>query len=173
MSSANQPTDQPTNPSAVLIAHDRWANAQLYAACQSLSDEQFVQSFEMGTGSIHNNLVHNLGAMRGWTDVLDETPSRPRLEERIEDQPYTLDEIEKLHGEITKDFERAALARPFETVINRERGGQVYTFTVGGILTHVMTHSMHHRAQCLNMLRQLGVEGLPMSSVMEWMLMHD
>ena len=158
---------KPTDPHAVLLAHDRWANEQLYNACEPLSESQFNQSFEMGTGSLHNNLVHNLGAMRGWTDVLDETESRPRLEEK----QYTLDEIRAMQCEIANDFERAALRRPFDTVIQRERGGKEYTFTVGGILTHVTTHSMHHRAQCLNMLRQLGVEQLPMSSVMEWMLM--
>ena len=42
----------------------------------------------------------------------------------------------------------------------------------GGVLTHVMTHGMHHRAQCLNMFRQLGVKGPP-SAVVEWMLMVD
>lgn len=157
---------QPSNPSAVLIAHDRWANQQLYTACKALTPEQLTQPFDMGTGSLHNNLVHNLGAMHGWTDVLNQTPSRPRLEE----QTYTLDQIIELHDPTTNAFEQAALANPFDTIINRDRGDQTYAFTVGGILTHVMTHSMHHRAQCLNMLRQLGCNTLPMSSVMEWML---
>ena len=155
-----------TDPHSILLAHDRWANAQLYAACEALTPEQLTQSFEMGTGSIHNNLVHNLGAMRGWTDVLDEVESRPRLEEK----QYTISELGEMHDPICDDFERAVLRRPFDTVIVRERGEHSYTFTVGGILAHVTTHSMHHRAQCLNMLRQLGVEKLPMSSVMEWML---
>jgi uncharacterized damage-inducible protein DinB len=38
----------------------------------------------------------------------------------------------------------------------------------GAILTHATTHGMHHRAQCLNMLRHLGVTPLPQSSVIEW-----
>lgn len=155
-----------TDPHAVLFAHDRWANAQLYAACEALTPDQFTQPFDMGTGSIRNNLVHNLGAMQGWTDVLNETESRPRLEE----SEYTLEQIRDLHDPICDDFEAAALRRPFDTVINRKRGEHSYTFTVGGIITHVTTHSVHHRAQCLNMLRQLGVEKLPMSSIMEWML---
>lgn len=159
----------PSDPHAVLIAHDRWANARLYDACAALSPEQFNQVFAMGTGSLHNNLLHNLGATRSWTDVLNETESRPRLEEK----QYTLTEIREMHDPICDDFEQAALRRPFDTVINRERGGQTYTFTVGGIIAHVTTHAMHHRAQCLNMLRQLGTEDLPMSSVMEWMLFAE
>ena len=162
-------TAQPTDPSAVLIAHDRWANKHLYQACKALTAEQLNQPFEMGTGSLNANLLHNLGAMRGWTDVLNDTPNRSRLEE----ESHTLDQIIELHDPISTAFEQAARSKPFETIVKRERGGQTYTFTAGGILTHVMTHSMHHRAQCLNMLRHLGIRDLPMSSVMEWMLMPN
>lgn len=158
-----------SQPHAVMIAHDRWANAQMYEACRGLSEEQFHQKFEMGCGSLHDNLVHNLGAMRGWTDVLNASEQRPRLEGLHLD----VDGVVKLQDEVTGDFEAAALQGSFDDVLTPERNGQVYTFTRGGILAHVMTHSMHHRAQCLNMLRQLGVEQLPMSSVMEWMLMGD
>ena len=159
----------PTDPHAVLLAHDRWANAKLYDACAKLTEAQFTQPFEMGCGSLRNNLVHNLGAMRGWTDVLNQSPARERLEERT----HSLDEIRAMHDDICNAFEQAALRRPFDTIVERERNGQTYTFTVGGILAHVTTHSMHHRAQCLNMLRQLGVEKLPMGSVMEWMLFAE
>jgi len=160
---------QASAPHTVLLAHDRWANNHLFNACKTLTSEQFNQVFEMGTGSLCSNLVHNLGAMQGWTDVLKETPSRPRLEEK----GRSLDEIIELHDPTSDAFEAAALVRPFDTVIHRERGERTYTFTVGGILTHVTTHSMHHRAQCLNMLRQHGVDALPMSSVMDWMLTSD
>jgi len=156
---------QPTDPASILIAHDRWANDHLYNACKPLSTDQLHQPFKMGTGSLCSNLVHNLGAMFGWTDVLNETPNRPRLEENT----YTLEEIIGVQDQVAPAFEQAALAKPFDTVINREWNNQSYTFTVGGILTHVMTHSMHHRAQSYNMLRQLGAD-LPTSSVMHWML---
>jgi uncharacterized damage-inducible protein DinB len=40
------------------------------------------------------------------------------------------------------------------------------------MLAHVTTHGMHHRAQCLNMLRRLEVAGLsdnlPELDVLEW-----
>ncbi len=156
----------PSEPHLILFAHDRWANAKLYDACGALSPDQFTQTFPMGCGSIRNNLVHNLSATRGWTDVLNESPARDRL---VEDA-YTLEQIRAMHDEIYDAFEAAALKRPFDTIINRQRADESYTFSVGGIITHVTTHAMHHRAQCLNMLRQLGITELPMSSGMEWML---
>jgi hypothetical protein len=32
---------------------------------------------------------------------------------------------------------------------------------------------MHHRAQCLNMLRHIGLTPLPLSSVLEWIRTVD
>ena len=47
-----------------------------------------------------------------------------------------------------------------------------YRFTHGAVIVHVCTHGMHHRAQCLNMLKQLKVPGLsdklPDPSVTDW-----
>lgn len=48
------------------------------------------------------------------------------------------------------------------------------THIVGAMLVHVTTHGMHHRAQCLNMLRRLELPGvsdaLPDLDVLEWQL---
>jgi len=40
--------------------------------------------------------------------------------------------------------------------------------TYGGAIAHVITHRMHHRAQLLYMLRQLGVKDLPEGDVLSW-----
>lgn len=160
------PTAKPAQPSAVLIAHDRWATNQLLIACQPLTHERLHQPFAMGAGSLHNNLAHIVGALRRWTDTLDQKELRPRIDE----QTHSVPELQRLHDEASPQFERAVLAEPFDAVRTPTRDGVTYRFTVAEIFTHVMTHSVHHRAQCLNMLRQLGVEPLPTSSVLEWSL---
>ena len=38
----------------------------------------------------------------------------------------------------------------------------------GTAIAHVITHSMHHRAQVIAMLRRLGVEGVPEGDVFSW-----
>ncbi|GJM19402.1 MAG: hypothetical protein DHS20C14_16150 [Phycisphaeraceae bacterium] len=159
-----------TDPRDVLLAHDRWATANLIEACRPLRAEQFVQRFEMGPGSLQATLTHVLGTMRGWTDVLTERAERRA---RLEEREHTLDELAGLLDPIADELAAAALAGSPDDVLRPSRGGNTYAFTRGGILTHVTTHGMHHRAQCLNMLRHLGVETLPMSSVMEWMLMAE
>jgi uncharacterized damage-inducible protein DinB len=38
----------------------------------------------------------------------------------------------------------------------------------GGVIAHVITHSMHHRAQVIAMLRALGVGDVPEGDVLSW-----
>jgi uncharacterized damage-inducible protein DinB len=42
------------------------------------------------------------------------------------------------------------------------------TKTYGSSIAHIITHSMHHRAQILYMLRMSGVESVPEGDVFSW-----
>jgi uncharacterized damage-inducible protein DinB len=156
----------------ILLSHDRWASAQILEACSELSADQFQQRFDMGPGSLHDTLMHVVGAMRTWTDTLAGTEPRPRLEG--DGQRRTPRQIRELFEESWREFSTEARRLPLaETVIRRLRDGRTLTFTRGAVVAQVTTHGMHHRAQCLNMLRQLGVEKLPPSSVSEWTWLGD
>jgi len=157
---------QSSNPFEILLEHDRWATEQIIRACSALTDEQLKRPFEMGPGSLHNTTTHIVGAMHGWGDLLAGREQRPRLEQGGERKPA---ELLSLWDEVAGDFARSARSHPLDEQVSRERGGKMYTFTRG----HVTTHGMHHRAQCLNMLRHVGVDPLPPSSVLQWMLMVD
>ena len=157
-----------SDPIDILLAHERWATRNLLEACASLTEEQFHHEFEIGTGSLHNNATHILGAMRGWSDVLAQI-EEPRV--RLEEGRRSAAELMDMHASIADEFESLVKAHPFDEILTPSRGGRTFEFPRGGVLTHVTTHSMHHRAQCLNMLRQLGVEKLPPNSVLEWMMM--
>ncbi len=160
-----------SDPLKILLAHDNWATQQILHACAGLTPEQFHRPFEMGPGSLHNTTTHLLGAMRGWTDMLSGSEPRPRPEkDGIQRTPA---ELLALHGEIAAEFHAIAAAHTVDERVSAVRGGKTYTFTRGAVLTHVTTHGMHHRAQCLNMLRHLGITPLPLSSVLEWMRTVD
>lgn len=156
-----------SNPLDILLAHDKWATKQILQACQKISPEQFHQKFDMGPGSLHAAALHILSAMRAWDDVLAGRPQRPRLDEGGTQK--TPAELLGLLDEIADASAATAKLHPLEETVTRIRGGKQYTFTRGGVITHVTTHGMHHRAQCLNMLRRVGVQPLPPSSVVEWM----
>jgi uncharacterized damage-inducible protein DinB len=160
-----------SDPLQILLAHDRWATTQLLDACGKLTADQFHRRFEMGLGSLHDTLTHVVGAMRAWTDGLAGHELRPRIE--TDGQRRTPEQLSALLDEACQAFAAEARRRPLEETISRTRDGKTFIFTRGAVLTHVTTHGMHHRAQCLNMLRQLGVTPLPASSVTEWTLMGE
>jgi uncharacterized damage-inducible protein DinB len=156
-----------SDPLTILLSHDVWATAQILDACGKLSAERFHQRFDMGPGSLHDTLTHVVGAMRGWTDTLAEREPRPRIE--TDGQRRTPEQIRSLLDEAGRALAAEAGRRPLGQVMTRRlRDGRTIDITRGAILVHVATHGMHHRAQCLNMLRHVGVSPLPPSSVTEW-----
>lgn len=159
-----------SDPLDILIAHHDWANRALLERCKSLSQEQFHQKFPMGRGSLHDTLVHVMSATHAWTNMLMGRPQDKRLED---DPQRNILELLDLHAKTHETLAIAAKAKPLTDIAQGERGGRMYTFTRGGVLTHVLTHAMHHRAQCLNMLRQLGDASPPDISVVVWMLTKD
>ncbi len=156
-----------SDPLTILLKHDHWATNQILDACAKLAPEQFHKRFDMGPGSLHDTLTHMLAAQRAWADMLHHREMRPRLE----GTQQTVESLKPMFDESTADL--TAAARSLDQTITRERGGKTYTFTRGAVLTHITTHGMHHRAQCLNMLRHVGVSPLPHSSVAEWTWLGD
>lgn len=159
-----------SDPIEILVLHHDWANRALLERCKSLSHEQLHQKFAMGRGSLHDTLVHVLSATNAWTNLLAGRPHDKRFED---DPPRNVLELLDLHARTHEALACEARAKPLSDIAQGERGGRTYTFTRGGVLTHVLTHAMHHRAQCLNMLRQMGDESPPDVSVVVWMLTKD
>lgn len=159
----------PTDPAQVLLDFEDWATHRLFDACADLSDEQLDREFEMGLGTIRKTLMHDIGAMIGWTSVLED--GEPAFSPDFGGDRPSIDHLRGMHDEAMARF-RAAGSGGYDNVLTPAREGTTYRFTRGGIVTHVTTHSMHHRAQCLNMLRHLGIETQPESSVFQWMLAH-
>ena len=156
----------------ILLSHDRWATTQLLDACGKLTTDQFHRRFDIGPGSLHDTITHVVGAMRAWTETLAGQEPRPRLE--ADGQRRTPEQLLSLLHEAWREFQAEARRRPLEeTVSRRTRDGKTLQMTRGAVLAQVTTHGMHHRAQCLNMLRQLGVNPLPPSSVAEWTWLGD
>lgn len=160
-----------SDPATILLAHDRWATREIIDRCRALTHDQFHQAFEMGMGSLHDTLTHTLGAIRGWGDLLAGREQRERLETL---GPFSCDRLSALLDELCDDFGfNAPPNKDAEEVVSGERAGNAYSFTRGAVLAHVTTHGMHHRAQCVNMLRRLGDEGPWRVSVVEWVLSQN
>jgi uncharacterized damage-inducible protein DinB len=160
-----------SDPLQILLLHDRWATGQLLDACEPLAPEQFHRRFEIGPGSLHDTFEHMLDATGVWIDTLAGDAPRPSLE--VVGTRRTVAEFRVLLEATCRELDVEAARLPLDAIVTRVRHGKTFHFTRAAILTHVATHGVHHRAQCLNMLRQLGVKPLPPSSVTEWTRMGE
>lgn len=185
------------DPIDILIKHNHWATAQVLAACSRLTGEQLHRRFDIGPGSLHDALTHTIGAMLRWSDRIAERPIKPSIEAAWPAEIFAGQPIEMLHGKpsytpaqlgtllrhATDSLQRVADDVRAATAVTNRAGlntgftttfadGSLHRLSKGGALVHVTTHGMHHRAQCLNMLRYCGdavlAEKLPPSSVTEW-----
>jgi uncharacterized damage-inducible protein DinB len=153
------------DPIDILVAHDRWATHNVIRACEGLTDDNLHRTFEMGLGTLHATIVHMIGAVQGWSDALALRPQRPWIDEKTRRTPV---QLLAEYDDAAAEFTAVLRAGPMDQELKRERLGVVYIYTRATVITHVLTHAMHHRAQCLNMLRHVGVTPLPQSSVVEW-----
>lgn len=158
-----------SNPLDILLAHNHWATRNVLDACVKLSSEQFHRRFEIGPGSLHDALTHVIGAMDYWSHVAAERPV-VEFDDKKRREPV---DLLMLLDAVGADLALTASTRPLDRVVTRVRMGKTESFTRGGILTHVTTHGVHHRAQCVNMLRHLGVSPLPEVYVIGWMRAED
>ncbi len=195
MSASTNPSPVPLSAelSRILIASDAWGTRAVLDVCEGLPREAFHRRFEIGLGSLHDTLTHMVSTMRRWTDrlagrapraMLHAVPGFPNVSGEAKDR--TAGEIRVLLDEAERDLLETAAA-----IVSQSRLGvtiklewpgtgaeegfiKTYTFTLGAVIAHVTTHGYHHRAQCLNMLRQLGApvpgvtEGLPEPSAVDW-----
>ncbi len=157
-----------SDPLDILLAHSHWATRQILLACAAITPEQFHRRFEMGPGSLAATTTHIVAATRRWLDLLAGREQRPSIDnDGTQRSPA---QLLLLFDEAASELAAVARSKPLDSTLIATRVSETFAFTRGAVLTHVTTHAMHHRAQCLNMLRHVGVSPLPPSSVLQWMI---
>jgi uncharacterized damage-inducible protein DinB len=153
-----------SDPIEILLGHNRWANGEILRACGGLSEEEFHRRFDIGPGSLHDTMSHVVGAIFRWSDRIAGVPLRPSIEGRKgpgDASPMTRRTpaaLVDLNAAACADFAATvAKVRPaFAEVRQWTLGGETHRFNVAAAVIHVTNHGMHHRAQCMNMLKRLG-----------------
>ncbi|MGB7157857.1 MAG: DinB family protein [Tepidisphaeraceae bacterium] len=155
-----------------LLGHDAWTTRQFLLRSQPLADEQLDRQFAIGHGSLRATFVHMIWNTEVWTDLMSGRPRRPQPGPAME----TIPKLIERHDAAAIEF--AALAR---RVHSEGRLNEVFLDTVesppeshsfGAGIVHVVTHSMHHRAQILNMMRHLGMTDLIEGDALSWERFH-
>ena len=152
-----------------LNAYDylRDARAKLFEWVRPLSQEQYTQKFSSGHGTLRGTLIHMATAewaytrrLKGDVSVLPQPADRPINETRVS----TFADLERVWTDLAGQT-RAALAgvsdwnTPLEYQAPIPGGGNVlFTVSPGEFALQLCFHEIHHRAQAMTMLRQLGVK---------------
>ena len=152
-----------------LLGHDAWTTRQLLVRCRELDPAAFHQPFDAGHGTVYATLVHMIGNVRTWTDLMRGHQDIPGT---MSWDGLTIDDLLARSDLAAADF--AALAR---RVRDEDQLDALWLDTLddppaaktyGGAIAHVITHNMHHRAELLHMLPRLGLTGLPEGDLLSW-----
>ncbi len=153
-----------------LLRHDAWTTRQLLFRCESLTDEQLDREFDIGHKTVRATLDHIIFNVEVWSSLMAGHFTRADIEKLSPGQSVS-NLIERL------DRAAADLAKVSRAVAQRDGWDDRWVDTLdsppaeksyGGSIAHIITHSMHHRAQLLYMLRRLGLEELPEGDVLSW-----
>lgn len=140
-----------------MFRYSDWANGRLVSTASVLSDEQLDRAMEIGLGSLRATLKHIhdgesvwLARWQGWTETpwpsYDERPTMGELAGRF--RQTVVDRVAFLRTLLPADFERA--------VTYRDSKGSQFSATLGDMILQGINHSVHHRAQAVNILRRVG-----------------
>lgn len=151
-----------------LLGHDAWTTHLLLARCRDLTDEQLDCDFDLGHRTVRATLVHLIRNVEVWSDLMAGGSVRadpglngqsvPALTLRLTSAAADLAKVTRVVAE--RDGWDDEWVDPLDSPPTKK--------TYGGAIAHVITHSMHHRAQLLYMLRRLGAKDLPEGDVLSW-----
>jgi uncharacterized damage-inducible protein DinB len=153
-----------------LLAHDAWTTRTLLVRALDLSEEQLDQQFDIGHRSVRATADHIVFNMEVWSALMDgrqpdtsrgsvpEDRSVPGLISRLDAATWQLASVAHAIAE------KGAWDELWVDILDDPPARKSY----GGAIAHVITHSMHHRAQLLYMLKQLGLTSLPEGDVLSW-----
>jgi uncharacterized damage-inducible protein DinB len=156
-----------------LAEYNRWFNERLYAACETLSDEERQRDRRAFFGSIHNTLNH-----LAWGDQVWLKRFAAQGVEFASLSPDVLDLREgAVHGTVLYESWEALRAKrvqldaaieawahdmpadfPLRTMRYANTKGVQREHPMWKALTHFFNHQAHHRGQVTALLAQAGVD---------------
>ena len=157
-----------------LLGHDAWTTRALLDRCAALDDAALDRPFEFGRRTLRITLAHIIRNMEVWSDLMAGGAVRPDAGIAPAGR-----NVAGLTARL--DLAAADLARVARGVARRGAWDELWLDTLddpprrktyGGAIAHVLTHSMHHRAQVIMMLRALGVADVPEGDVLSWEQQH-
>jgi uncharacterized damage-inducible protein DinB len=140
------------------------ARERIFGWVRRLSAEQYTREFPIGLGSLARILTHVMICEYAYALRIEEKPVPPYEHFPFQDEappPFAALEARwKEQANITKSV--LASVRDWNKVIEYSTmfsdPPQIITATLADQFAQLAFHEVHHRAQAMNILRQLGVQ---------------
>ncbi len=140
------------------------ARKRVFEWARPLSADQYGRGFAMGLGSVGKTLTHIMSSEWYYVRRMMKLEVPPQSHWPIRDeQPPEFTALEAAWLEQVGRT-RAAIEgmrdwkAEIEYRVEADEGPRIITASAADIFTQLVLHEVHHRAQVLNMLRQLGVK---------------
>ncbi|MCC9604861.1 DinB family protein [Blastopirellula sp. JC732] len=152
-----------------LLGHDAFTTRQLLDLAERLDDEQLDREFDIAHRTVRRTFEHVVWNVECWTDLMIGRKVRTHTASHC-----SIAELKTRYAAASDEFVRFA-----RKVVDERRLDETFVDTLdkpptakplGGVIVHLATHGMHHRAHLLFMLRRLGVENLPEGDALGWEL---
>lgn len=141
-----------------LFEYNDWANHRVWECVTPLTEEQLRRPCDYSIGSIHEQVVHQMGAE--WLFLQRVQGISPTSIPEAGEYP-TRDAIRQQWDGITSDWQ------PFLATLSDDMLDNTITFTsfkgrtqrtmpLWEALTQMLNHSTDHRAQTLSLIHQVG-----------------
>lgn len=143
-----------------------WANRQLIEIILQLPEEKQQQVLKSSFNSIHNTLLHVLGAENIWWQRFHNNPGIP-----ASDKTNTASVAEALinQNQLMREWMASIPENQFqEILVYKNLKGIEYSEPYYQVLLHLFNHSTYHRGQLVTMLRNLDVAVIPATDFIVW-----
>src|SRR2546428_261915 len=138
------------------IHYNNWANRQVLAACQALSEDQLAASAPGAFGTVRDTLAHIIRAEASYAGRL--TGTRPQPSFSWEDKP-SLAELALFATQVGDALVDAVTrSQPTDFVQQKARTeGEITRYRAIALWIQIINHGVEHRTNITTILTQQGL----------------
>lgn len=136
-------------------------NRRIMTASNTIDSDKLDDGFDMGLGTLRKTLLHIYVAEKIWLErwkANGEVPWPPY--ETSQTPAEILAECETVWASRDRFLETVDDVKLFAEQMYRDSKGSRFQATLHEMILQGINHSVHHRAQAVNMIRRLGGPGI-------------
>jgi uncharacterized damage-inducible protein DinB len=145
---------QPEPTLVELIRYNAWANQQVLAVCQNLSQSQLTTPIPGAYGFILNTIGHMLAAEADYIGRI--TGTRPQPSFNWEDGPG-LAEMTAFAAQVGEAFLGVIQRVPPTQMVHEAEDGKFLDYQARQLFMQVVIHGVEHRINVTTYLNSLGI----------------